>query len=57
MSYELRLKKLRESWMEIQGMRDERARQRKIQQNAQKIVRNLSQEIPKKLNEFNETMV
>ncbi len=57
MSYELRLKKLKESWMEIQGLRDERARQRKIMQKAQKRVRHLSQEIPKKLNQFNQTMV
>ncbi len=57
MSYELRLKKLKESWMEIQKLRDERNKQRKIWQKAGKRVKELSQEIPKKLNEFNDSMV
>lgn len=57
MSFELRLKKLKDSWMEIQNMRDEQNRQRKIAQKAQKRVRSLAQEIPKKLNEYNKMMV
>lgn len=57
MSYELRLKKLKDSWLIIQDMRDLRAKNRKIMQKASKEVRRLSQEIPRKLNEFNNIMV
>lgn len=57
MSFELRLRTIKKNWLEVQELRDERARQRKIQQKAQKRVRQLSQEIPKKLNEFNKSMV
>lgn len=57
MSYELRLKKLKEAWLEIQSMREERDCARKKAQKYSHRVRELSQEIPKALNEYNEMMV
>ncbi len=56
MSYELRLRKLKESWNQIQILRDERKKQKKIQLEAQKHVRRLSQLIPKMLDDYNKTM-
>lgn len=57
MSYELRLKKLKEAWLEIQSMREERDCARKKAKKYSHRVRELSQEIPKALNEYNEMMV
>lgn len=54
---EQRLKLLKESWIEIQKLREQKSNAQKQVQKYQKIVRSLSQEIPKKLNEFNERMV
>ena len=57
MSFELRLKKLKEAWLEIQGLREEQQKARKIAQKFGQRVRELGQEIPKKLNEYNQIMV
>ena len=56
-NFETRLMLLKESWAEIQEMREERSRARKTMQKAQKKVRELSQLIPRKLDEYNKQMV
>ena len=57
MSYEKRLQQLKHTWMEIQELRDKKALAQKKVKKYQKEVRSLAQEIPKRLNEFNKTMV
>lgn len=57
MSFELRLKRLKAKWTEIQELRGSQQKNRKIMQKAQKEVRRIAQELPKKLNEYNEMMV
>ena len=56
-NFETRLKLLKQSWDEIQAMREDRMIHRKAMQKAQKKVRQLSQEIPRKLDEYNKLMV
>ena len=57
MSFELRLKKLKDAWVEIQKLREEQQINRKKIQNLQARNRELGQDIPKKLNEYNQMMV
>ena len=54
---ELRMKKLKERWIEIQKKRDEKKEQQAIFRTAQRKIRQLSQEIPNLLDSYNEAMI
>lgn len=57
MSYELRLKKLKEEWVKIQELRDEQRRTAALWRKYGKRVRVMGQEIKKALDTYNEVMV
>lgn len=54
---ELRLKLLKDRWLEIQKLRDKQRKARAMIKKYQKQVREIAQKLPKLLDEFNNRMV
>lgn len=57
MNFEMRLRGLKEEWQQIQALREEKAKAQKKVKEYQLKVRHLAQEIPKRLNKYNEMMI
>jgi len=57
MSFELRLKRLKGAWTIIQELREEQQKARILARKYGEKVRQIAQELPKKMNEYNEMMV
>ena len=55
-NFELRLKKLRERWMEIQALRDEGRTLTKQIEPIKKRIRQIGQELSIKMDEYNEVV-
>ena len=56
MSFELRLKKVREEWRHIQALRDDQKKQRALYMKSGSEVKRLSQLISQKLIDYDELM-